>query len=139
MAKEREAARLDSMVTAWIEGHPSTAAAAYLLAGRYYKSFAYSEGDMAKWIAEVTKANADTARVGFLNRNRDLVLSRSLGIGFPDFEATTKEGKAVSISSMVGKGKYTLIDFWASWCGPCRAAIPKVKKILRRTRASSTW
>ena len=35
--KEREAARLDSMVTAWIEGHPSTAAAACLLAGRYYK------------------------------------------------------------------------------------------------------
>lgn len=130
VAKEREAARLDSMVTAWIEGHPSTAAAACLLAGRYYKSFAYSEGDMAKWIAEVTKANADTARVGFLNRNRDFVLSRSLGIGFPDFEATTKEGKAVSISSMVGKGKYTLIDFWASWCGPCRAAIPKVKKIF---------
>lgn len=129
VAKEREAARLDSMVTAWIEGHPSTAAAACLLAGRYYKSFTYSEGDMAKWIAEVTKANADTARVGFLNRNRDLVLSRSLGIGFPDFEATTKEGKAVSFSSMVGKGKYTLIDFWASWCGPCRVSIPKIKSL----------
>ncbi len=130
VAKEREAARLDSMKTAWMENHSTTAAAAYLLGTRYYKPFAYSRDDMAKWIGEVTASNADTARVGFLNRNRDMVLGRSLGISFPDFTATTKEGKVVSLSSFVAKGKYTLIDFWASWCGPCRAAIPKVKKIL---------
>lgn len=135
VAKEREAARLDSMVTAWIEGHPSTAAAACLLAGRYYKSFTYSKDDMARWIAEVTASNADTARVGFLNRNRDTVMRLSLGIDFPDFEATTKDGKVVNFSSMVSKGKYMLIDFWASWCGPCRAAIPKVKKMFEAHKA----
>lgn len=36
-------------------------------------------------------------------------------------------GKAVDISAF--KGKYVLIDFWASWCGPCRKAIPEIKQL----------
>jgi thiol-disulfide isomerase/thioredoxin len=40
------------------------------------------------------------------------------------------DGKPVSIADY--KGKYLLIDFWASWCGPCRASIPKVKEVYRK-------
>ncbi len=42
-------------------------------------------------------------------------------------------GKPVSIGDY--KGKYLLIDFWASWCGPCRKAIPKVKELYGKYNA----
>ncbi len=45
----------------------------------------------------------------------------------PDFEVTLKNGNKLSLSSL--KGKYVLLDFWGSWCGPCRAESPAVKSL----------
>lgn len=48
----------------------------------------------------------------------------------PKFEAPTPDGKMVSLDDM--RGKVTIIDFWAAWCGPCRRENPNVVKVYEK-------
>ena len=51
------------------------------------------------------------------------------GMKFNDCEVVDKEGAVHRLSEFVGTGKYVLIDFWASWCAPCIAGIPKMDEL----------
>ncbi len=51
------------------------------------------------------------------------------GTVVPDFKVKDKTGKEVSLSELRQGKKYVLIDFWASWCNPCRKEIPNLKKL----------
>jgi peroxiredoxin len=54
----------------------------------------------------------------------------SAGALAPDFTMNDPEGKPVQLSSL--KGKVVLVDFWASWCGPCRQENPNVVKLYQQ-------
>ena len=53
------------------------------------------------------------------------------GFGKITIENGNIDGTPVSLSDYVGNGKYVLVDFWASWCAPCRGGIPGIKELYK--------
>mgnify|MGYP002520778665 FL=1 len=114
----------------FIAAHPDYPVTAALVAQYAYLPFTYSQELFDKQYASLAN-NPDTTHVNFIKRNLDYFRSHANGASYTDFIGEDKSGKNVSLSSLMKSGKLMLIDFWASWCGPCREAIPKVKEMAK--------
>ena len=55
----------------------------------------------------------------------------AIGAQFIDGELIDQNGKTVKLSDTFKKGSYTMLEFWASWCGPCRGEIPHLKEVYK--------
>lgn len=73
-----------------------------------------------------------TDRLAAATVSKELNKMKAFAIGgeAPDFTMDTPEGEAVSLSDF--RGKVLLVDFWASWCGPCRRENPHVVKLYNK-------
>ncbi len=115
--------------TNFIKNHPNSFMSALILERMFFAGG--KSADEVKKLFDPMSDEIKGTRVGKnISRRLEDLSKTNVGSVAPDFEGPTPEGTRLSLAAV--KGKVTIIDFWASWCKPCRAENPNVVELYNK-------
>lgn len=117
----------------FIEQHPTYAISLYKWCAAMEEQYAFTAQQLDELWAAVQPA-ADKVRLAALKKGIDENRKRLRNTIWSDFTAIAPDNTKHKASEWVKPGEWAVIDFWASWCGPCRAAIPHVREMWKKYR-----
>ncbi len=116
---------------AFIKEHPTYAISALLTSRKLTEEYKYT-AEQLDALAKQVEGNEDTHRLAVIAKNLERAKKFTLGSPWGNEAVTMADGEVKTLQQLVNKDGLTLFDCWASWCRPCRMAIPKVKAIAEK-------
>ncbi|MCM1313064.1 MAG: AhpC/TSA family protein [Bacteroides sp.] len=115
----------------FIKEHPQYSISMFHIHQMLQECFSFTQNEIDEMLSW-TSGTRDIKRLEQLKISAEYAKSFAKGSKYTDFEVVTENNETRSITDYIKNSQYTMIDFWASWCGPCRASIPHVKELHKK-------